>query len=132
LFAAVRKQFFLMIFVLPILFLLSGCVYLVVGGIGALGGYIVSPDTVEGITEHDESSVWEAAVEVLSIMGIITHQQKDAGIIKAKVNRAKVTITIIPLNQSMVKLTVKSRKAFLPRISTSQEIFVKIMTYVNE
>lgn len=121
-----------MIFVLPILFLLSGCVYLVVGGIGALGGYIVSPDTVEGITEHDESSVWEAAVEVLSIMGIITHQQKDAGIIKAKVNRAKVTITIIPLNQSMVKLTVKSRKAFLPRISTSQEIFVKIMTYVNE
>ena len=34
------------------------------GGVGAVGGYIVSPDAVEGITEHTEDEVWDAAIEV--------------------------------------------------------------------
>src|SRR5574339_432771 len=75
---------------IPILFNLSGCVYLVVGGIGALGGYIVSPDTVEGITENDAMTVWDSAVEVVSIMGLIQEQQEEGGIIQAKMNKANV------------------------------------------
>ncbi len=34
----------------------GGCIYLVVGGIGALGGYVVSPDTVEGVSENEGHS----------------------------------------------------------------------------
>ena len=30
---------------------LTGCVYVVIGSLGALGGYVVSPDTVEGLVE---------------------------------------------------------------------------------
>jgi len=122
-------QFFL---ILPILFNLSGCVYLVVGGIGALGGYIVSPDTVEGVTETDSKEVWDAAIDVVSIVGVIMDRQKDAGIIKAKSGRTNITITIVPLSSTTTKVSVKARKTFLPKISLAQEIYVKIMSKVSE
>jgi hypothetical protein len=117
---------------LPVLFNLSGCVYLVVGGIGALGGYIVSPDTVEGITENDAMSVWDGAVEVISIMGLIQQQQEEAGIIEAKINKASVTVTISSINETTTKVSVKARRAYMPRISTAQDVYVKVMSFVNE
>ena len=112
-------------------FSFQGCVYLVVGGIGAVGGYIVSPDTVEGITENDALTVWETAYEIISIMGTIQEEQ-DGSIILANVNGAKVTVTLVALNQSTVKVTVKARKAYLPKISVAQNVFVKIMSRLNE
>ena len=113
-------------------FSVCGCVYLVVGTVGALGGYIVSPDTVEGITGNDKDALWDAAIDVISIMGLVEDKQKSSGIILAKVNNAKVTITISPLSQSTIKLSVKARKSFLPKISIAQDVFVKIMSQVNE
>jgi len=127
-----HKTIFLHILILPVLLSLSGCIYLVVGGLGAVGGYVVSPDTVEGVTENEREIVWDAAVEITSIMGTIKEQQEDSGIIIAKVGGAKVTISVIALSQSAVKLRVKSRKAFFPKISTAQDVFVKIMSQVNE
>jgi hypothetical protein len=116
---------------LPLVLSMSGCIYLVVGGVGAVGGYIVSPDTVEGLTEHDRLAVWDAAMEVVSIMGIIEEDDKDAATINAKVNGADVTIMITPVGQSTVKLSVKARKYYLPKISLAQDIFVKIMNYLD-
>ena len=111
---------------------LSGCVYLIVGGMGALGGYVVSPDTVEGITNNDMDSVYDSTVDIISIMGVIQEQTKEGGILIGKVNGCKVTITISSINKNNVKLSVKARKAFFPKISVAQDIFVKIMTHVNE
>lgn len=110
----------------------SGCVYMIIGGIGALGGYVVSPDTVEGVSNNEASAAWDAAVDVISIMGTISEQQQEAGIIIAHVQGAKVTVTISSINQSNIKLTVKARKSFLPKISIAQDVFVKIMTHLNE
>jgi hypothetical protein len=116
----------------PLILSLNGCIYLVVGGIGAVGGYIVSPDTVEGITEHDTMNAWDAAVEVVSIMGIITERHEDAGVIIAEIHGAHVTVTITSINQSTVKVNVKARKAYLPKISVAQDVYVKIMNSLNE
>jgi len=124
----VLKKSILSIFVATFLLFSGGCVYLIVGGIGAVGGYIVSPDTVEGLTENDEITVWDTTIEIISIMGLIIEQNEDAGIIAAKISGAKVNITIAALNDSSVKLTVKARKAYLPKISLAQDIFVKIMS----
>lgn len=116
----------------PLLFCVSGCIYLVVGGIGAVGGYIVSPDTVEGLTENDAAVVWDTAIETLSIMGLIDEKNEPGGMILAKVHGAKITVTIVSINQTTTKLTVKARKAYLPKISLAQDIFVKIMSRLNE
>ncbi len=127
-----NKQFLLGALIIPLTLCFSGCIYLVVGGVGALGGYVVSPDTVEGLTENDQLAVWDSTIEILSIMGIILDQNESTGVLLAKVSGATVTITITSLNQSTSKVNVKSRKAFLPKIKVSQDVFVKIMTHLNE
>ncbi len=128
----IPKNLLVKILLIPLLFTFTGCIYLVVGGIGAVGGYIVSPDTVEGISEYDHTDIWDAAIEIVSIMGIIKEQQEDVGQILAKVNGAKVIITITPLSESTVKLSVKSRKMLMPKIGVAQDIFVKVMKYLDE
>ena len=50
----------------------------------------------------------------------------------ASVHAAKITVTMVTLSESTTKLTVKARKAFLPRISLAQDVFVKIMSRVKE
>jgi len=110
----------------------SGCIYLVVGGIGVLGGYVVSPDTVEGLTENDVGRVWDATIEIVSIMGVIVEEQEDAGQLVAKVGGAMVTVSVIPISPSTVRLSVKARKHHFPKISAAQDVFVKIMSYLSE
>jgi len=110
----------------------SGCVYLVIGGIGAVGGYIVSPDTVEGMTDADHVDVWDTAIETMSIMGLIEEENEAGGLILATINGARVTITVITLSPASTKVSVKARKAYLPRISLAQDVFVKIMSRVEE
>ena len=117
---------------LSVVYLCSGCVYLIVGGIGALGGYVVSPDTVEGVTNHDLDAVWDNAVDVIGIMGTIEEQSKAGGILIAHVNGCKVTVTISTINKNNVKVNVKARKTFFPKITVAQDVFVKIMSTLNE
>ena len=126
------RQKFIVFFTMCSLMFHSGCIYLVVGGIGAVGGYIVSPDTVEGITENDLAYVWDAAIETLSIMGLIEEQSEEGGMILASISGAKITLTVIALSPSTTKLTIKARKAYLPRISLAQDVFVKIMNRVEQ
>ncbi len=110
----------------------SGCVYLVVGGVGALGGYVVSPDTVEGILDNKaQGDVWQAAVDIIGVMGIIEESNEPGGIIIAKIQGTKVTIAIMEISADTVKLSVKARKAFLPKIRLSQDIYSKIVQKVN-
>ena len=126
------RQKLITFFTMCLLVFNSGCVYLVVGGIGAVGGYIVSPDTVEGITSNDIDMVWDTAIETISVMGLIEESEEAAGMILASVHAAKITVTMVTLSESTTKLTVKARKAFLPRISLAQDVFVKIMSRVKE
>lgn len=127
-----KKKITLLAAVLFLFLSLNGCIYVVVGSIGALGGYVVSPDTVEGVTSQSQAAVWDETIDVLSVMGTILEQQEDAGLIVAKVNGSKVTINIIAMTQSAVKLSVRARKFNLPRVSLAQDIFVKIMSKVTE
>ena len=57
---------------------------------------------------------------------------EDIGVITAKISGTKVTVTAISLNDSSVKISVKARKFGMPKISVSQNVFVKIMSYLNE
>jgi len=126
-----KKNLISKLIIIPFTLMLSGCVYLVVGGIGALGGYVVSPDTVEGLTEHDATLVWDTAYEIVSIMGLIEEEHEEGGIMIASVGGVKVTVTIMELNATTTKMTVKARRAMLPKIATAQEVFVKIMSNLD-
>ncbi len=126
------KKLLAVTILIPSLIFSSGCIYLVVGGIGAVGGYIVSPDTVEGITENDADMVWDTAIETVSIMGLVKEENEAGGMILANIHGAEITITIVSLSETTTRVTVKARKAYLPRISLAQDVFVKIMNRVEE
>ena len=49
----------------------SGCIFLMVGGAGAVGGYALTRDTFEGVSSKGQEELMDAAHKVLSIMGTI-------------------------------------------------------------
>ena len=128
----IRQSVLSKILIIPVIFALQGCIYLVVGGIGALGGYVVSPDTVEGLTEVDETALWDTSIEILSVMGSITESKEEGGVILAKVSGTVVTVSIIPMSEVSTKVRVKARKSMFPKISVAQEVYVKILSNVTE
>jgi len=110
----------------------AGCVYLVVGGAAALGGYAISPDTIEGVIENKNTQdMFAAAIDVISIMGIIEEKNELAGVIVAKVQKTYVTITIAEPVTDSVKLTIKARRGMMPKIKLAQDIYAKILAKAN-
>ena len=126
------RKFVLITFLLLTCLPFSGCFYLVLGGVAAAGGYAVSQDTIQGETQKDFEEVWDAAAEIISIMGNITSQSEALGKISAIVNSSKVTVQVLQLTPSTVRLKVKARKNIFPNIANAQNIFVKIMNRVNQ
>ncbi len=127
-----RKNVLTVFFLGCMTFMANGCIYMIVGGVGALGGYVVSPDTVEGIVNHPSDNVYSAAQEVVATMGVIQEQSELGGAMIAKIGGAKVTITAIRMNETTTRLSVKARKNWMPKIRTAQDVYMKIESYVKE
>jgi hypothetical protein len=110
----------------------GGCGVVVVAGLGALGGYVISPDTVEGVTGYGEQELYEAAQDILEIMGTISEQSKAAGHIVAEVNGAKVTLDLVPASRNSTKLRVKARRGLFPKMAIAQDVYMKIVRRLQE
>ena len=109
----------------------GGCALLVIGGVGAVGGYAVTRDTFEGVSGKGQEELLASAHKVLSIMGTITDERPKEGEIVATVNGAHVTMDIIQINLTSSKLRVKARKDMLPCLSIAQEVYTKIMNQLE-
>lgn len=120
---------FLTYLLIPIMGLyICGCVAFVVGGaVGVLGGYAVSKDTIQGETEKGYDSLWDGASVVLEDMGASEINDSQKGVIRAKVGKSKVYITMEQLTPRTVRLKVKCRKNILPDLSLSQKLYVRIV-----
>lgn len=117
------------LFLIPCIFLsISGCAPLIIGSaVGALGGYAVSKDTIEGETDKSYDSLWEAALTVSKIRGQIKYENKTKGYIESEAESSKVYIRLIRLTASTTRLKVSARKYHFPNMILAQDIFVKIM-----
>jgi hypothetical protein len=109
----------------------SGCVFLVVGAAGAVGGYAVTRDTFEGMSSKGQEEIMTAAHKVLSIMGTISDERPKDGEIVATVYGDHVTVDVIQINLTTSKLRVKARKAIFPRLAIAQEVYTKIMNQLE-
>ena len=127
-----HKNIFFLSLLMGTTIFFNGCVYLVIGSVGALGGYAISSDTVQGTVEKDIHEVWDAAESVSNIMGRITKQNEDSGRLEILVNNCRVSIGILQFTPKMVKLTVKARRSFFPNIETAQDVYVKIVSYLSK
>ena len=115
---------------LPISF--CGCGVVIIAGLGALGGYSISSDTVEGVVGYSDKELYSSATDVLSIMGMMSEQLKSEGRIVANVSGATVTVDIIPMSKSSTKFRVKARKWLFPKIAIAQDVYMKIVRRLQE
>lgn len=103
----------------------AGCALALVGA-GALGGYAISKDTIQGNTDKAFESVWQASLATVSEMGAVTGQDREQGLIIGEVHKSDVRITVEQLTERSVQLSVKCRRNLLPNLSLAEKIFVKI------
>ena len=111
---------------------ICGCGVVIVAGLGALGGYVISPDTVEGVVGYSDKELYTAAIDILSIMGTINEQLKSQGHIVANVAGATTTLDIIPMSKSSTKFRVKARKWVFPKMAIAQDVYMKIVRRLQE
>lgn len=122
-----RHKTFAFILAVFLAFSAGGCVMLAVGAAGVVGGYVISPDTVEGSVPRSLDETWEAAKEITGIMGRIVEENASQGVMVAEISAARVTITFTSINATTTKLNVKARKAFMPKIDLAQDVYIKIV-----
>ena len=106
---------------------LSGCAPLIVGAaVGAVGGYAISKDTVQGETDKAYDELWSSALRVSRIRGTIKQEDSVRGNIQLEAEASRVQIRLIRLTHATTRLKVSARKYHLPNLSLAQDIFVKI------
>ena len=127
-----RKTILPLLFVLALIPATSGCIYLAVGAVGVVGGYVVSPDTVEGQVTKSLEETYDAAKEITGIMGQISQESPNGSEIAATISGAKVTVTLTAINVSTTKISVKARKAFMPKIDIAQDVYTKIVNNMEK
>lgn len=116
-------------FLIPCILLSAmGCAPLIIGGaVGAVGGYAVSKDTIQGETDKNYDSLWEAALNVSKIRGEVKDEDKTKGYIDLEAESSKVYIRLIRLTAATTRLKVKARKYHFPNMALAQDMFTKIM-----
>ncbi len=125
--AKIKKNNFLIGVVLSFLFLLSGCVPVLIGA-GAVGGYALSSDSARGRVSTSYPEIWDLCIETLEAKeaDFLTINQAR-GHIKAVVYEHSVTIRIDSLSSRTQQLRVAARRYFMPRPQFAQEIFFEIV-----
>jgi hypothetical protein len=120
-----RTQAFILAALLA--FSTSGCVMLAVGAAGVVGGYVISPDTVEGSIGRSMEDAWISAKEITGIMGHVVEENNSQGVLVAEIASARVTVTLMTINATTTKISVKARKSFMPKIDLAQDVYIKIV-----
>jgi len=123
------KRFTAAFLVLPLLCLsLAGCAPLIVGAaVGALGGYAISKDTIQGNTDKNYDLLWESAINVARMRGNIKTEDSVRGYLELEVNSSKVYVRLIRLTQATTRLRVSAKRYHLPNLSLAEDIFVRII-----
>ncbi|MFA5411400.1 MAG: hypothetical protein WC321_06055 [Candidatus Omnitrophota bacterium] len=122
-----KKSLFTLLIVSS-LFVSFGCVPLIIGGAaGALGAKALSKDTIQGETDISYDSLWNAALRVSRIRGVIKQEDGLRGDIELQVGASKAYIRLIRLTHVTTRIRISARKYHLPDIELAQDLFVKIM-----
>ncbi|MBL7130139.1 MAG: DUF3568 family protein [Candidatus Omnitrophica bacterium] len=122
----IRTKFKVFIMLLFCSLAFSGCIF-VVAGVGALGGYAISKDTIQGETDKTFESVWDASLRVLNILGTVSSEDKQKGMIEAEIDTSNTKVTIEQLTPKTVRLVVTARRFLMPDITLAQKIYIKVI-----
>ena len=103
----------------------SSCTFLLIGA-GVAGGMAISKDTAKLDTDRNFDQAWSASSYVIKKLGVITFEDRKAGIFEANIRDAKVNAIITQITPKSTHIEIKSRKNMLPQIELSNELVMKI------
>jgi len=111
---------------------ISGCAPLLlmtVGGVGGVGVYAISKDTIQGDTDASYESLWGAALKVSRIRGTILEEDFNRGFIHVDANPNIIKIQFQRLTAATTKMRVSVRKykKMFPNIELAEQVFIKIL-----
>lgn len=105
-----------------------GCAPLIIGSaVGALGGYAISRDTIQGETDTEYGRLWNSALEVSRMRGILKSEDYSRASIKAEIESSRVWINMVRLTAATTRLKVSARKYHMPNLKLAEDLFIKIM-----
>jgi len=108
---------------------LSGCAPLIIGAAaGGLGAYAITKDTVQGESDKSFDTLWESAMTVSRIRGVVKQDDLARGHIELVADGAYVWIDIIRLTQATTRVRIAARKYRLPNLGLAQDLYVKIVS----
>ena len=106
---------------------LAGCAPVWIGA-GAVGGYAVGRDAIRNHFDVSQTALYDVSRDVMGELGFVTDEDPHAGRVRGEVDGANVTVTIRPISDRTMELTVKARNKFLmPRVSTAHLIYNRIL-----
>jgi hypothetical protein len=124
-----RKKVILAMLI-PFLFAgISGCAPLFLMTVGGVGVYAISKDTIQGDTDTQYETLWDAAMKVARIRGTILQEDFNRGYIQidAKPNNIKIQFVRITTATTKLKVSARKYKKVFPNIEIAQDVFIKII-----
>ena len=102
---------------------LAGCAPMLIGA-GAFGGYAISRDAIRNHFDVSEAQLYDLSRAVIEELGFLTDADERRGRIRGEVDGANVTVTVDPVSDRTVRLTVKARnKLLMPRIQVAHKVY---------
>ena len=123
------KKMILLLLLPFILLNIAGCWFIVGGAVGVAGAYMVSKDTIQGETDKPYEGLWNAAVSVSRIRGVVKQEDNISGYIELEANSSLVKISLIRLTQTTTRLKISARTKIMhfANMSLAQDLYVRIM-----
>jgi len=115
-------------FLAPLMLLLSGCAPIVVGAVvGGMGAYAISKDTIQGETDKNYDSLWDAALLVGRMRGTVTQEDRSRGSISMEIDSSRIEVKFIRLTRATTRLKISARKYHFPNLNLAQDLYLKII-----
>ncbi|MBL7151200.1 MAG: DUF3568 family protein [Candidatus Omnitrophica bacterium] len=123
-------KFFCLLLALSLLNL-CGCIPLVVGGAGVLGGYAIGRDNITGNSDKPYNAIWRSALKAAKIKGKPTRENKEKGEIELEAEKSLVCIKLTKLTETATEIKVSARRYSLPNLKLAEEVFIKIIEEIK-
>lgn len=104
--------------------LLNGCVSTLDGH--SKMGYPVGKDSIESNYEKPNEQIFQAAKQVLGVMGTLTGENTITKTLEAKVNKSTVWVKIGEVDTKLTRVTVQARLGGHADIETASEVDKRI------
>ena len=97
-----------------------------------IAGTLLGKDSAQAEFGVSFDRSYQAALEVIKGNGVVTDENKTAGVIKAEVSGHNVTVKVMKLEQGKTEIVITVRKFLIPQPEVAQGILYQIQEKLNK